>query len=60
MRWAMINQENIVENIAVWDGVTEWNPEGVILVQLADDQAVNPGDTYSNGDFIVAYDSSQV
>lgn len=53
MRWAMINSENYVVNIAVWDGVTEWNPEGVTLVQLADDQVVNPGDFYdSNGQFV--------
>ena len=41
---------NIVDNVAVWDGVTEWDPgEGFIAIQSNTAQA---GWTYKEGEFI--------
>lgn len=34
MRIAMI-KNNIVENIADWDGIYEWKPEGYILIDVS-------------------------
>lgn len=37
MKWAIINTENIVMNIIVWDGVTPYNPgDGLTLVPIND------------------------
>lgn len=34
-KYAIINQSNIVENIIVWDGVSQWSPpEGCTLVPI--------------------------
>jgi hypothetical protein len=32
-RYAHINDSGEVVNISIWDGVTEFNPKGVVLVQ---------------------------
>lgn len=55
MNYALVNTETgIVENIIVWDGVTEWTPPaGVDVIQLSElDIAYiggtrNPDGTYS-------------
>ena len=35
-KWAIINADGIVENVILWDGITEWNPchedDQVILI----------------------------
>lgn len=55
MNYALVNTETgIVENIVVWDGVTEWTPPvGVDVIQLSESEAAyiggtrNPDGTYS-------------
>ena len=55
MNYALVNTEtNIVENIIVWDGVTEWTPPaGVDVIQLSESEVAyiggtrNPDGTYS-------------
>ncbi len=44
-RIAMI-LNGIVENIAVWDGVSLWQPEGFTLVDVTDQPQVSPGYRY--------------
>lgn len=50
MRYAIILNGEVV-NVALWDGVTDWQPEGE-LVQLEDGSPVGPGWTYSDGVFV--------
>lgn len=49
MRIAMI-RNGIVENIADWDGVTEWHPEGFELIDVTQ-VLCHIGDTYTDGVF---------
>jgi hypothetical protein len=45
-RYAII-QDNIVINIIIWDGQSQWiHPEGTQLIQS---DSLNIGDTYSPG-----------
>lgn len=47
MRYAVIDSNNYVVNIALWDGVSEWSPgPGLSLIQLQEDQFVDIGWTY--------------
>jgi len=49
MRYAII-QSNIVQSVAVWDGVTEWQPpSGCELVALTDAEPCGGGWTYEAG-----------
>jgi hypothetical protein len=59
--YAVINTNNIIENIISWDGVTEYAvPNGFQLVQITDDikhhtdtrHAVTLGDSYIDGKFV--------
>lgn len=34
--WAISNETNIVINLLLWDGVSEYNPEGVTLYKYED------------------------
>lgn len=34
--WAISNETNIVVNLLLWDGVSEYNPEGVTLYKYED------------------------
>lgn len=43
-------QNGIVENIAAWDGVSDWKPAGYELIDVTDIQC-NIGDTYQDGVF---------
>ena len=45
MRWAMINENNIVDNIIVWDGQGELF-SGKTIVQLQDEEWCNIGALY--------------
>lgn len=43
-RYAII-KENIVDNIILWDGYSNWEPpQGTFLVQLPEDARVSVGD----------------
>jgi hypothetical protein len=47
-RYAMIDETGIVQNVCAWDGVTEFNPPGLTLVQSDTAQV---WDTYADGVF---------
>lgn len=39
MRWALVNQNNIVSNIIIWDGQAPlMRPEGITFVQINEDE----------------------
>lgn len=48
MRWAIINlQTNIVENIIIWDGLTQIFPtDSSSLIQLEENERCSSGDLY--------------
>lgn len=48
---AVINDQGIVENIVLWDGVAEWHPpQGCVLI-LVDDIECGIGWAHENGEF---------
>lgn len=49
-RIAMI-QNGIVQNIAVWDGISNWKPEGYDLVDVTDLSQVDIGWAYDGKSF---------
>lgn len=49
-RWAIVNEAGEVENVALWDGATEWTPpEGCRLVEDSDGR-LQPGDVLDADD----------
>jgi hypothetical protein len=47
MRWALINNQNEVSNVIIWDGQQQFStPEGMQLLQLNDDEGCGPGYSY--------------
>lgn len=51
MNYAMIDENNIVFNIAVWDGETQWNP-GCVLLKVEDEMECHIG-------WVVQYDDEE-
>ena len=51
MRIAMI-KDGIVLNIAIWDGVSNWDPGGYLLVDITDQNEVDIGWNYDGTNFI--------
>jgi len=49
-RYAMMNGDT-VENVALWDGVTPWEP-GCEIVELPEGLPVGPGYTRVGGEWI--------
>lgn len=49
-RYAVMKGDEVV-NVALWDGETEWKPDGEI-VQLPDDSPVSAGWTRSGNDWV--------
>jgi hypothetical protein len=47
---AMI-RNGIVENVAIWDGISPWNPTDFELVEVTDQPQVGCGWSYSEGVF---------
>ena len=45
MRWALVNLNNIVENVVVWDGTGDLF-QGTTNIHLGDDEHCGPGWTY--------------
>jgi hypothetical protein len=45
MRWALVNTNNIVDNVVIWDGGGDLF-QGTTNVHLADNEACAPGWTY--------------
>lgn len=49
--FAVVNSDNVVENIVVWDGASLWSPpEGRILVS-SEGKPCSIGWLHSNGEF---------
>ena len=46
-----IIENGVVVNVALWDGVTTWNPRGT-TVDVTDKPSVGPRWTYDGADFI--------
>jgi hypothetical protein len=57
-RYAMMNGEN-VENVSLWDGVTQWNPNCEIIA-LADDSPVGPGWTRDGDEWVAPPQAPQI
>ena len=49
-RIALINN-GVVENVALWDGITAWNPEGFLLIDITDNPDVDKGWLYDGNNF---------
>lgn len=49
-RMAMI-KDGIVENIAVWDGISNWRPEGYQFTEVPEGESVDIGYIYKNRKF---------
>jgi hypothetical protein len=52
LTFAIVNSSNIVENVVLWDGVTEWSPchEDDQLVLILDGVSVQAGDIHNEDD----------
>lgn len=47
-RYAVVDQNNIVQNVVTWDGLTQWAPPpGMTAVAVADGVAVDVGYTFT-------------
>jgi hypothetical protein len=59
-RYVVINNENIVVNMCLWDGITEWNPGSddngnpLTAVLDTDPPTANYGLLYQDGAFVPA------
>jgi hypothetical protein len=51
-RYALINNENIVENIVSWDGVSEWTPSENMTCLNVEGIQCDIGSTYNGSIFI--------
>ena len=52
MRWALINADNVVTGVIVWDGEAEYTPaDGLTLINV-DDVPCGPGWSYVDGEFV--------
>ena len=51
--WTLI-KNNVVENVVLWDGISEWSPpDGYTLIDITDmENGPGPGWTYENDAFI--------
>lgn len=49
-RIAMV-KDGVVDNIAAWDGISDWNPEGYQLIDISDKPSVDIGDLYDGSNF---------
>ena len=47
---AMI-QNNVVQNIAIWDGISLWKPQNYILVDITNQPSVDIGWSYDGTSF---------
>lgn len=44
--------DGVVDNIALWDGITEWNPgDQYILVDITNNPSADIGNTYDGINF---------
>ena len=59
-KYALINSANIVVNMCLWDGITEWNPGNdndgnpLTAVPDTDPPTANYGLLYQDGQFVTA------
>lgn len=53
MVYAVINSEtNVVENVAIWDGVAQWAPPEGRYLQLLDNASAGIGWSFVNNQFV--------
>jgi len=53
MTYAVINSNNLIINVIIWDGQTSWQPpEDCIVVNIPENISVKIGDTYVDGQFL--------
>lgn len=53
MKYVLISSEGAVVNIVVWDGIALWSPpKNTQLVEIGDNDLVDIGWLYENGEFI--------
>ena len=52
LTFAIVNSNNVVENIVLWDGITEWSPchSDDQLILILDGVSVQSGDIYNGND----------
>ena len=52
LKFAIVNSNSVVENVVLWDGVTEWSPchEDDVLVPILDGVSVQAGDIHNGND----------
>jgi hypothetical protein len=55
IRYAIVKDDEVV-NVVVWDGATEYAPDGE-LVALADDEPVGPGWSRVKGEWVAPPES---
>jgi len=51
-RYALINSQNIVENIAFWDGVSEWTPPKNMICINVENIECDIGSIYNGSTFV--------
>lgn len=51
MTYAIVDQDGIVVNIALWDGQSEWRPGPGLTAVLAEGAEVQIGWIHDNGSF---------
>ena len=50
MKWAIVEQNNIVSNVVVWDGSSSWTPpKNTTMIELQEMENCRIGSTYSAG-----------
>lgn len=49
-KMAMI-KDGVVANVALWDGVSKWQPQGYTLIDVTNKPYVAPGYKYIDGTF---------
>ncbi|NBR24582.1 MAG: hypothetical protein EBU08_12595 [Micrococcales bacterium] len=50
--YAVVSDQNKVENVVVWDGESDWTPPpNCSLLEIAEDLCVGIGWTYQDGQF---------
>ena len=56
-KYAIVNAEGVIENVAEWDGESQWTtPEGTVAVPVPDEKYAEIGGTFIDGVFTRAAD----
>ena len=53
MRWALVDANNVVTGVIIWDGKADYTPaDGLTVVAVPDGVGAGPGWTYDGTDWI--------